>query len=55
MINRLNVIAQAANKIKVEKQSKQLKFAGIARQAVSISDKEYTSKKEVDNRTELVF
>ncbi len=54
-MNRLNVISQAANKIKAEKQSKQLKLSGIVRQAVSIADREYTSKKEVDSRSELVF
>lgn len=54
-MNRLNVIAQAANKIKSENNSQKLKFAGIARQAVMLSDREYTSKKDIDSVRELMF
>ena len=54
-MNRIQLIAQAAKKIKNENNSQKLKFAGIARQAVMLSDREYTSKKDVDSRSELVF
>lgn len=54
-MNRLNVIAQAAKRVQSENYSQKLKFAGIVRQAVSISDREYTSKKEVDSVKELMF
>lgn len=53
--HRLNVIAQAAKKIKSENNSQKLKFAKIAKQAVMLSDREYTSKKDIDTRSELVF
>lgn len=55
MVNRLQLIVQAANKIKTENNSQKLKFAGIARQAVMLSDLEYTSKKDVDTVKELMF
>lgn len=55
MINRLNVIAQAAKRVQSENNSQKLKFAGIARQAVSISDREYTDKKSVDTIKPLMF
>jgi hypothetical protein len=55
MVNRLSVIAQAANKVKSENNSQKLKFAGIARQAVMLSDREYTSKKDIDTIKPLMF
>ena len=54
-MNRLQLIAQAANKVKSENNSKKLKLSGIVRQAVMLSDREYTSKKDIDSRSELVF
>lgn len=55
MNNRIQLIAQAANKIKAENNSQKLKLSDLFRQAAMLSDLEYTSKKDVDSRTELVF
>lgn len=55
MINRIQLIAQAAKRVQSEQQSKQLKLSGIVRQAVMLSDREYTDKKSVDSVRELMF
>lgn len=54
-MNRLQLIAQAAKRVQSENNSQKLKLSGIVRQAVMLSDREYTSKKDVDSVKELMF
>lgn len=54
-MNRIQLIAQAAKRIQSEQQRQAIKFEGVARQAVMLSDREYTHKKSVDIVKELVF
>ena len=55
MVNRIQLIAQAVKRVQSEKQQQSLKLSGLFRQAAMLSDREYTSKKDVDSVKELVF
>lgn len=54
-MTRLQLIAQAVKRVQSEKQQQSLKLSEIVRQAVMLSDREYTSKKDVDSVKELMF
>lgn len=54
-MNRLQLIKNASKRVKSEKQQQSLKLSDLFRQVAILSDREYTSKKDVDSVRELMF